>query len=98
MSLEISGCLTSHLSNNTFFTNNDSKNRLKNFTEKFLKILSCVFEDHAPMKKWSKKRKSFIGKTWIDDYLRYLMGVGDTRFMRYCRAKTTTEKLKICFR
>ena len=63
--------------------------------EKFLHILTCVFDDHARIKKLSKKEKSRIGKPWIDNYLRHLMRVRDACFIKYCRAKKATQKLEI---
>ena len=42
-----------------------------------------------------KKEKSLIEKPWIDNYLRHLMLIGDTCFIKYCRAKKTTKKCKI---
>ena len=58
-------------------------------------ILTCVFDDHVPIKKLLKKKKSLIDKPWIDNYLRQLMRVKDACFIKYCRAKKETEKLKI---
>ena len=43
--------------------------------EEFFHIFTCVFDDHAPSKKLSKKEKSLIEKPWIDNYLRQLMSV-----------------------
>ena len=64
--------------------------------EKFLHILTCVFDDHAPIKKLSKKGKSLIDKPWIDNHLRHLMRVRYACFIKYCRAKKAREKkLKI---
>ena len=62
---------------------------------KFLHILTCVFDDYAPIKKLSKKEKSLIDKPWIDNYLRHLMRVRDVCFIKCCGAKKATEKLKI---
>ena len=62
---------------------------------KFLHILTSIFNDHAPIKKLSKKEKSLIDKPWIDNYLRHLMAVRDACCIKYCRAKKATEKLKI---
>ena len=60
-------------------------------------ILTCVFDDHAPIKKLLKKNKKnpLIDKPWTDSYLRHLMRVRDAWFTKHCRAKKTTEKLKI---
>ena len=63
--------------------------------EKFLHILTCVFDDHAPIKKSSKKEKPIIDKPWIDNNLRHLMRVRDACFVKYCRARKAAEKLKI---
>ena len=60
--------------------------------QNFLHIVICVFGDHAPIKKFSKKEKSLIDKPWIDNYLRHLMRVRDACFMKYCRAKKATER------
>ena len=62
--------------------------------EKFLNILTCVFDGHAPIKKLSKKEKSHIDKPRIDNYLRHLMRVRAAYFIKYCRAKKAIEKLK----
>ena len=64
-------------------------------SEKFLNILTCILDDHAPIKKLSKKEKSLIYKPWIDNYLRQLMRVRDACFIKHCRVKKATEKLKI---
>ena len=45
-------------------------------------------------KKLSKKEKSLIDKPWIDNHLRHLMRVRDACFIKYCKAKKATEKLK----
>ena len=58
-------------------------------------IITCVFYDHAPIKKLLKKEKSFIENPWIDNYLRHLIRLGDACFIKYGRAKKVTEKLKI---
>ena len=63
--------------------------------EKILHILTCVFDDHASIKKLSKKEKSLIDKPWIDNYLRRLVRVRDACIIKYCRAKKATEKLEI---
>ena len=95
--------------NYRFFNNNEFKNEINqidwktlfdshnmNFCfEKFLHILTCIFDDHAPIKKLLKKEKSLIDKLWIDKHLRHLMHVRDACFIKYCRAKKATEKLKI---
>ena len=92
------------------FNNNEFKNEINQIDwktlfgsrdinlcfEKFLHIRICVFDDHAPpIKKISKKEKSLFDKPWIDNYLRHLMRVRDACFIKYCRAKKATEKLKI---
>ena len=95
--------------NYRFFSNNESKNEINQIDwktlfdshdmnlcfEKFLHILTCVFDDHAPIKKSSKKEKSSIDKPWIDNNLRHLMRVRDACFVKYCRAIKAAEKLKI---
>ena len=43
--------------------------------EKILNILSCVFDDHAPIKKLLKKEKSLTDKPWTDKYLRHLKSI-----------------------
>ena len=92
-----------------FFNNNEFKNEVNQIDwkalfdshdmnlcfEKFLHILTCVFDDHARIKKLSKKEKSLIGKPWIDNYLRHLMRVRDACFIKYCRAKKATQRLEI---
>ena len=60
--------------------------------EKYLHILTCVFDDHAPIKKLSKKEKSLIEKPWIDNYLRHLMRVRDAYSIKYSRAKKQQRK------
>ena len=70
------------------------KNSL-NISLKFMNIITFVFYDHEPIKKLSKKEKCIIEKPWIDNYLRHLMRVRDVCFIKYCRAKKVTEKLKI---
>ena len=60
--------------------------------QKFLHILICVFDDHAPIKKLLKKKKSLIDKPWIDNYLQHLMRVRDSCFIKYCRAKKTSMR------
>ena len=62
--------------------------------EKFLSILTCVFDDHASIKKLSKKEKSLIDKPWTNKYLQHLKPIWNAYFKKYCRAKKTTEKLK----
>ena len=87
--------------NYRFFNNNEFKNEINQIEwktlfdshdmnlcfEKFLHILTCVFDDHAPIKKLPKKEKSLIEKPWIDNYLRHLMRVRDPYSIKYCRAK-----------
>ena len=94
--------------NYRFFDNNEFKSEINQIDwktlsdshdmnlcfEKFLHVLTCVFDDHAPIKKLSKKEKSLIDKPWIDNYLRHLMRVRDVYFKKYRRAKKATEKLK----
>ena len=94
--------------NYRFFSNNEFKNEINQIDwktlfdshdmnlcfERFLLIPTCVFDDQAPIKKWSKKEKSLIDKPWIDNYLLHLMRVRDACFIKYCRAKKATEKLK----
>ena len=41
-----------------------------------------------------KKEKSLIDKPWIDNHLQHFMRVRDACFIKYCRAKKATEKLK----
>ena len=95
--------------NYRFFNNNEFKNEINQIEwktlfdshdmnlcfEKFLHILTCVFDDHVPNKKLSKKGKSLIDKPWIDNHLRHLKRVRDGGFIKYCRAKKATEKLQI---
>ena len=95
--------------NYTFFRDNEFKNEINQIDwktlfdshdmnlcfEKFLHILTCVFDNHAPIKKLLKKEKFLIDKPWIDNYLQHLMCVRDACFVEYCRAKKTTEKIKI---
>ena len=96
--------------NYRFFNNNEFKNEINQIEwktlfdshdmnlcfEKFLHILTCVFDDHAPIKKLSKKEKSLFDKPWIDNHLRHLMRVRYACFIKYCRAKKAREKkLKI---
>ena len=68
---------------------------MKLYFEKFLNILTSVFGDHAPIKKLLKKEKSLIDNQWFDNYLQHLMCLRDVCFIKYCRAKKLTEKLKI---
>ena len=68
---------------------------MKLYFEKFLNILTSVFGDHAPIKKLLKKEKSLIDNQWLDNYLQHLMCMRDVCFIKYCRAKKLTEKLKI---
>ena len=60
--------------------------------QKLLHILTCIFDDHAPIKKLSKKEKYLIGKPWIDNYLGHVMRVRDACFIKYCRAKKSNKK------
>ena len=62
--------------------------------EKFLHILTCVFDDHAPNKKSLKKEKLLIDKPCIDNYLQHLMRLGVASFVKYCRAKNIQRKTK----
>ena len=69
--------------NYTCFNNNEFKNKINQIDrktlfdspdrnlcfEKFLNILNSVFDDHAPIKKLSKKEKSLTDKPRIDNYL-----------------------------
>ena len=69
--------------NYTCFNNNEFKNKINQIDrktsfdspdrnlcfEKLLNILNSVFDDHAPIKKLSKKEKSLTEKPWIDNYL-----------------------------
>ena len=95
--------------NYIFFNNNEFKNEINQSDwktsfeshdvnlcfEKFLHILTCVFDDHAPIKKLSDyHHKIIIDKPWNDNYLRHLMRVRDVYFIKYCRAKKATENLK----
>ena len=63
--------------------------------DKFLHILTCVFDEHAPIKKLQKKEKYLMDKPWIENHLRHLLQVRDAFFIKYCRAKKTIGKLKI---
>ena len=81
--------------NYRFFNNNEFKNKINQIDwktlfdshdmnicfGKFLHILTCIFDDHAPIKKLSKKEKSFIDKPRIDKHLRHLMHVRDACFI-----------------
>ena len=81
--------------NYRFFNNNEFKNKINQIDwktlfdshdmnicfEKFLHILTCIFDDHRPIKKLSKKEKSFIDKPRIDKHLRHLMHVRDACFI-----------------
>ena len=94
--------------NYIFFNNNEFKNEINQSDwktsfeshdmnlcfEKFLHILTCVFDDHAPIKKLSKKEKSLIDKPWIDNHLRHLMRVRYAYFIKYRRAKKSNRKIK----
>ena len=74
-----------------FFNNNEFKNEINQINwktlfdshdmnlcfEKFLHILTCVFDDHVLIKKLSKKVKSLIDKPWINNRLRNLIRVRD---------------------
>ena len=88
--------------NYIFFNNNEFKNEINQSDwktsfeshdmnlcfEKFLHILTCVFDDHAPIKKLSDyHHKIIIDKPWNDNYLRHLMRLRDVYFIKYCRAK-----------
>ena len=73
--------------NYRFFSNNEFKTEINQIDwktlfdshcmnlcfEKFLHILTCVFDDHSPIKKLSKKEKSVFDKPWIDNHLRHLL-------------------------
>ena len=77
--------------NYRFFNNNEFKNEINQIEwktlfdshdmnlcfEKFLHILTCVFDDHVLIKKLSKKVKSLIDKPWINNRLRNLIRVRD---------------------
>ena len=77
--------------NYRFFNNNEFKNEINQIEwktlfdshdmnlcfEKFLHILTCVFDDHVLIKKLSKKEKSLIDKPWINNRLRNLIRVRD---------------------
>ena len=92
-----------------FFNNNEFKNEINQINwknlfkshdmnlcfQKILHILTCIFDDHAPIKKLSKKEKCLLDKPWIDNYLRHLMRVKDAYFIKYCRAKNSNKKIKI---
>ena len=95
--------------NYAFFNNNELKNKFNQidwktlfdshdmnlYFEEFLNILTGVFNDHAPTKKLSKKEKFLIDKPWTGNYLRHLMHVKDACFIKYCRSKKATEKIRI---
>ena len=95
--------------NKIFFNSNEFKNEINQSDwktsfdshdvnlcfEKFLHILTCVFDDHGPIKKLSNyHHKTITDKPRNDNHLRHLMRVRDVCFIKYCRAKKATEKLK----
>ena len=93
-----------------FFNNNEFKYEIKQIIlntafgnpktnvcfENLFNISIYTSDDHAPIKNLSKEEKPFLGNLWIGNYLRrYIRGVRDTYFMKYCVAKGLRERLKI---
>ena len=97
--------------NYTFFNTNEFKNKINqidwitSFISHDVKLFWEIFEylylrfwcqcTHQSRNYRKRRNLSLTNLPWIDNYLRYLMRARDACFIKYCRAKIATEKIKI---
>ena len=61
----------------------------------FLLIINKLLDEHAPLKKLSKREVALKQKTWITKKIQRKMIERDKLFKKYCKSKKTIQKLEI---